>query len=75
MKKPLKFHSGAVALLVGRAKFELATNGLKDVRIVINGCQNINLSLPEIVRGIGGWSSGLDWLEAEVGWIWHWLVG
>jgi hypothetical protein len=27
------------------------------------------------VRGIGAWSSGLDWLEAEVGWLWHWLVG
>jgi len=29
-------------LLEGRARFELATNGLKDLRIVINSNQNIN---------------------------------
>ena len=28
-------------ILVGRARFELATNGLKDLRIVLNSNQNI----------------------------------
>jgi hypothetical protein len=30
-KKPLNFHSRAFVLLVDRARFELATNGLKEV--------------------------------------------
>jgi len=29
-------------MLVGRARFELATNGLKDFRIVLNSSQYIN---------------------------------
>jgi hypothetical protein len=30
-KKPLNFHSRAFVLLVGRARFEIAANGLKEV--------------------------------------------
>jgi len=45
-------------MLVGRARFELATNGLKDLRIVLNSNQNIDLNLPRKWCGIGGRSPG-----------------
>ena len=40
--------------MVGRARFELATNGLKDLRIVSNSNQNISLNLSRKYRDIGG---------------------
>ncbi len=45
-------------LLVGRARFELATNGLKGLRIVSNSNQTIGLNLERKWCGVGGWSLG-----------------
>ena len=60
---------------MGRARFELATNGLKDLRIVLNSNQNINLNLPRKSCDIGGQLFGLSWYEVEVGWLRQFRVG
>ena len=60
---------------MGRARFELATNGLKDLRIVLNSNQNISLNLPRKCCGIGGWRYGIDWYEVDVEWFRQYLVG
>ncbi|WP_448493430.1 hypothetical protein, partial [Polynucleobacter sp.] len=49
-----QFTPGAFVLLVGRARFEFATNGLKDLRIVSNSNQNIKLNPSRKYRDIGG---------------------
>ncbi len=58
-----------MAVMVGRARLELATNGLKDLRIVINSNQNINLNLSRKWCGVGERSSGarFELLESQ----WH----
>ena len=56
---------------MGRARFELATNGLKDLRIVLNSNQNINLNLPRKSCGVGGWSCVVDWVEVEIDWFYN----
>jgi len=62
-------------LLVGRARFELATNGLKDLRIVLNSNQNINLNLPRKSCDIGNGFCGVDWADFGLGWFRQRLIG
>jgi len=64
-----------LVMLVGRARFELATNGLKDLRIVINSNQNINLNLPRKCCDIGGSSPGAGCELLEFQWLRHQFVG
>ena len=61
--------------MVGRARFELATNGLKDLRIVSNSNQNINLNLPRNYLDIGDGFCGVDWVGVEVDWFRQCRVG
>jgi len=54
---------------------ELATNGLKDLRIVFNSNQNINLSLPREWCDIGMWSPGARSKLSGPRWFRHRFVG
>jgi len=42
----LASHCLLTLYLVGRARFELATNGLKDLKLLINSSLNNDLNLP-----------------------------
>ncbi len=53
-------------MLVGRARFELATNGLKDVKLCLNSSRYIGLNLRGKSCDIGGWSSGTGFELSEV---------
>ena len=61
--------------MVGRARLELATNGLKDVELCFNSIQGIGLNLPGLGCGIGEWLCGLEWDGGGAGWFRHCPVG
>jgi len=64
-----------LVMLVGRARFELATNGLKDVELCVYSSRDAGLNLPGKGCGFGGWSYGARWSGFGVGWHRHPFVG